>query len=188
MTNKYKIIAICGKAGAGKDTLLRAIADKFQVHEIVSCTTRPKREGEVEGVNYYFISSDEFLKKVLNDDMLEATSFNGWFYGTMKQGLDENGWNIGVFNPEGIEYLCANPDVEVEVFYLSVSNKTRMLRQLNREDNPDVYEIVRRFSADEEDFKNLPFKHNVLFNEEESEISLAMHAVASFAGLQVKSN
>ena len=44
----YKIIAICGKAGSGKDTLMKNVVAAYpQLHEIVSCTTRPKREGEV---------------------------------------------------------------------------------------------------------------------------------------------
>ena len=58
--NKVKVIALFGKAGSGKDTILRALVkvdpDKF--NEIVSCTTRPPREGEQEGVNYHFLTID----------------------------------------------------------------------------------------------------------------------------------
>lgn len=56
--NKYKIVAIMGKAGAGKDTLLRECLalDPNKLHEIISCTTRPPREGEREGVNYYYLT------------------------------------------------------------------------------------------------------------------------------------
>ena len=60
--SKYKVIAICGKSAAGKDTLLQAMLNVLgnEVHEIISHTTRPPREGEVEGKNYYFTTIVEF--------------------------------------------------------------------------------------------------------------------------------
>ena len=87
--NKVKVIALFGKAGSGKDTILRALVkvdpDKF--NEIVSCTTRPPREGEQEGVNYHFLTIDQFTEKVLNGDMLEATEFIDWHFGTAVSSL-----------------------------------------------------------------------------------------------------
>lgn len=54
----YKIIALIGKAGSGKDTILKEILkqEPIKYNEIISCTTRPKREGEIDGVNYYFLT------------------------------------------------------------------------------------------------------------------------------------
>lgn len=55
----YKIIALIGKAGAGKDTILREIIkNNSDLHEMISCTTRPKREGEVDGVNYFYLTPE----------------------------------------------------------------------------------------------------------------------------------
>ena len=55
----YKIIALIGKAGAGKDTILREIIKSNpDLHEMISCTTRPKREGEVDGVNYFYLTPE----------------------------------------------------------------------------------------------------------------------------------
>ena len=66
-----------GKAGAGKDTLLRECLALYpgQYHEIVSCTTRPPREGEVDGVNYHFLTSEEFAERLEDGRMIEATIF-----------------------------------------------------------------------------------------------------------------
>ena len=161
--NDKLIVAIVGKAGSGKDALARQLATIPTVNNIVSCTTRPMRQGEQEGKSYYFLTNEEFAEKVLNGDMLEATFFNGWHYGTMKSSLKE-GINVGVFNPEGWDCLIEAPIPGVAIlgYYLYCDDKERLLRQLNREDYPDVHEIIRRFNADEEDFAVLDPRLKIL--------------------------
>lgn len=150
------IVCLVGKSGSGKDTLAHKLTERVGWHNVVSCTTRPKREYEVEGKDYYFVSDEEFAQKVLNGDLLEATYFNTWHYGTMKSSL-KDGINVGVWNPEGYDCLREStrydPDIKLLAYYLQCEDKTRLLRQLNREEHPDVHEIVRRFSTDEEDFE-----------------------------------
>ena len=152
----YKIIAIMGEAGTGKDSLMQAILKlKPMFHEIISCTTRPMRQGEAEGVNYYYYTPEQFGDRVLHDEMLECTVFNDWFYGTSYDSVRSDCVNIGVFNPTGVESLMARPDVDLKVIRVVAEDKTRLLRQLNREEYPDVREIVRRFNADWMDFDGI---------------------------------
>lgn len=152
----YKIIAIMGEAGTGKDSLMQEILKlKPEFHEIISCTTRPMREGEAEGVNYYYYTPEQFGDRVLHDEMLECTVFNDWFYGTSYDSVRSDCINIGVFNPTGVESLLARPDVDVKVVRVVAEDKTRLIRQLNREEWPDVREIVRRFNADWMDFDGI---------------------------------
>lgn len=148
------IVALMGKAGAGKDTLLNKICAEYpEYHKIVSCTTRPMRDNEKEGEDYHFLSVSQFIEKVMNGDMLEATEFNGWHYGTMKSSLID-GINIGVFNPEGYDCLTQIPmkDVKIIGIYIRCNDKERLIRQLNREFEPNVKEIIRRYQTDEDDF------------------------------------
>jgi guanylate kinase len=180
----YKIIAIIGKAGSGKDTILQKVLEKdCTLHEIVSCTTRPPREGEIDGINYFFLDPETFGDKVLKGEMLEATCFNDWFYGTGFESLRSDIWNIGVFNPAGIESLLHNKNVDVHVFYVQASDKTRLLRQLNRESDPDVNEIIRRFRADMLDFdgEELDFRYEDIINETESDLSLGIKKILELA-------
>lgn len=155
MSEKYTIIALMGKAGSGKDTIMRALlkqpAFKGAV-PIVSCTTRPRREKEQNGVDYHFLTNEEFTNKILSGDMLEATVFNDWCYGTSLENLSKDKVNIGVFNPEGVGLLRGNSNINLKLIYIEANDKDRLLRQLNREKNPDVHEIIRRYSADEMDF------------------------------------
>ena len=162
---RYQVVAFIGPAGAGKDTVMKKVVEKCpHLHEIVSCTTRPPREGEVHGVNYFYLTPEEFSDRVLHGEMLEASCFNDWFYGTGYESLRSDCINVGVFNPEGIESMLAHPGVDVKVFYVRASDKQRMMRQLNREENPDVSEIIRRFKADMIDFEDIDFDHEDLYN------------------------
>ena len=170
----YKIIAILGEAGAGKDTVMREVVKRVPgLHEIISCTTRPMREG----VNYFYLTKEAFAEKVINGEMLEATNFNDWFYGTSLQSLDESVINIGVFNPAGIEALLSSPVVDVTVYRVCASDKNRLLRQLNREENPNVREIIRRFKADDEDFLDLEFQYVELKNDTYDDFELAVKTI-----------
>lgn len=174
----YKIIALIGKAGSGKDTMMHKVLERNpNLHEIVSCTTRPRREGEVEGVNYFYLTPEQFGDKVLHDEMLEATCFNDWFYGTSYESLRSDVVNIGVFNPAGIESLLERRDVTVHIFYVTASPKNRLLRQLNREKEPDVDEIIRRYKADEIDFADLNFEYDVLYNEIYEDLNAGVEAI-----------
>ena len=161
MENKIKIVALYGKAGAGKDRFLQEIMknEPGLCHEIVSCTTRPPREGEINGVNYHFLTVEEFTQKVLNGDMLEATEFRAWWYGTPLLSLDPDKVNIGVFNPAGMVAIKEDPRLDVIPVKVEASDKVRLMRQLNREDSPDVAEIIRRYQTDEKDFREYEAEH-----------------------------
>ena len=104
--------------------------------------------------------------------MLEYAVFNNWFYGTSYDSvLNDNIINIGVFNPTGVKSLLARSDCNVIVFWIKCNDKTRLLRQLNREENPNVREVVRRFQADYNDFDDLnDISYRVLENNNEEDL------------------
>lgn len=167
MTNKYNIVAIFGPSGSGKDALLSAIQNKDpNLIRKISHTTRPPREGEVEGKDYYFLSTDEFLKK----EFLEKQLFNGWWYGTSIEELaPAPAINIGIFNIKGINQIFEKKDktnIAILPIYISCSDKYRLIHQLQRETDPNISEIIRRFQADEKDFKDIPFSYSFVYNNE----------------------
>lgn len=170
---KYKILALFGPSASGKDTIAKQIVLDYPslASNIVSCTTRPKRDYEKHGIDYYFISEEAFTKHVLNGDMLEATCFREWFYGTPLWALSTNKVNIGVFNPEGIRILCDDPRIKILPVLVCASDKIRLLRSLDRENNPDCEEICRRFLADKKAFQNIDFNYESLENETDQKIS-----------------
>ena len=174
-----KIFALIGESGAGKDRLAKLLVRKHPAvfHEIVSCTTRPKRENEKDGIDYYFLSENQFMEYITDSKMLEYTNFKNWYYGTLLNSLSKTKINIGVFNPAGIRNLLKNTNIEVTVYQLKVEPKQRLIRQLTRESNPDVDEIIRRYGTDKEDFTNLDFERIELPNETLDDLKLAEETI-----------
>ena len=102
-------------------------------------------------MEYHFLTYKEFAAA----HFLETASFNGWHYGTRYEDLVSDNVNVGVFNPTGLNSLAAQKDlIDLTIVYVKASDKTRLLRQLNREEEPNVHEIVRRFYTDEADFQD----------------------------------
>lgn len=176
----YKIIALCGKSGAGKDSLMIAIFSHLEkyLNPIISHTTRPKREKEIADKSYHFVSEDEFLTLIDENKMLETTNFNNWYYGTSIDSLSNDKINIGVFNPDGIMSLLEDDRIELEIYYITAKGKTRLIRQLNREENPDVDEIIRRYDADEIQFQKMNnIKCNIMVNETFSDYTIIVDSI-----------
>ena len=176
--DKYKIIALYGESGSGKDTLLREAIKIYgdKIHKIVGSTTRPPRTGEENGVAYHFLTNEEFTMQVLNCDMFEAANFRGWYYGTNINDLDKNKINIGVFNTVSLDIILKDDRFEVIPIYISTTPKTALIRALKREESPDVDEIIRRYQTDKKDFEIFFDEHPTLpnyylLNEEEDSLS-----------------
>ena len=171
--DKYKIIALFGKSGVGKDTLQKYLIKKIPNSQgIVSCTTRPKRDYEQDGKDYHFLTDSQFAIDVGNCNMLEATSFRGWFYGTRIDALDKSKINIGVFNLEGMKCLLEDNRLEILPIHIIVPDKVRLIRSLNREKNPDCKEICRRFLSDEKDFEEELDFFSLIYDNSKQKITL----------------
>ncbi len=84
MRSKGQLLVVSGPSGAGKGTVCKALIEKNPIWISVSCTTRKPRVGEIEGINYYFLEKEEFLKKIDSEDFLEYAEVYGNFYGTPK--------------------------------------------------------------------------------------------------------
>lgn len=93
-----KLIVVSGPSGVGKDTIVNKYLESHKEDQLsISMTSRSMREGEVNGVNYYFKTKEEFEKAIIDGDLLEYTLYNGNYYGTPKSEIEErlkNGINV----------------------------------------------------------------------------------------------
>jgi len=123
-----KLFVISGSSGVGKGTVIKEFMNKHPEFKLsISCTTRGMRDGETDGVNYFFLSKEEFQKCIDNDEFLEWAEFSGNHYGTKKEFVNkclERGENLileidtkGALNvkkimPEAILIFIAPPSIE----------------------------------------------------------------------------
>ena len=81
--NKGTLLVLSGSSGVGKGTIIAQVLEKRpELYLSVSCTTRAPRPGEVDGVNYYFISREEFQTRIERGEFLEYAEYVGNYYGT----------------------------------------------------------------------------------------------------------
>jgi guanylate kinase len=87
---KGKLTVVSGPSGSGKTTIARKLMDLLPTLEFsVSATTRPKRPGEAEGRDYYFLTRDMFLQRVAHGEFVEWEELFGNLYGTLKAEIEE---------------------------------------------------------------------------------------------------
>lgn len=180
-----KIVALFGEAGVGKDYIQKKIMEtdfgKENLSEIISCTTRPPREGEIDGVHYHFIpTAAEFFTGNNLYHMIEFANFRDWWYGTRDIDLSPDKINIGVFNIIGIKEILKNDNIDCLPIRISANKKIRLIRQLTREIDPDCDEIIRRFLVDEKDFLRLPFSNYKVVTNNIDEIDPVLEDIISY--------
>lgn len=149
------MIVLLGKSGVGKSEIAKSIASKGY-KMIVSFTTRPMREGEVDGLDYHFITEDEFFYSRVNGVFAEWAAYNTihgkWYYGSSI--LDYTRKSVITLTPDGLRQVlaCTKNNDRFSIFpVLLTANADVVNERLHkRGDDPD--EIARRMSADDTDF------------------------------------
>ena len=159
-----KIFCVMGKSATGKDTIYQKLLNesKLDLKRIIPYTTRPIREGEVEGREYHFCTEEDVLKLEQEGRIVELRAYNTvygiWKYFTVNDGdirLDkENYLLIGTLEAytKIRDYFGAD---KVLPIYIEVEDGERLLRAIEREKSQDVpkyEEMCRRFLADAKDF------------------------------------
>ena len=178
------VLALIGQTSAGKDALLNSVlAADPQSHRIVSCTTRPPREKEIDGFDYYFLSTPDIKGEISQGKFLELTSFNGWFYGTRITDLSEYRINVGVFNPAGVLNLLKRKDIDLRVVEVQADEELRKKRYLNRDSKCDIKELERRFEADKKDFEFLGFDRVIITNNSKEDFEINTNKIVHWLEL-----
>ena len=142
-----KRIIIVGKGGSGKDHMRKKL-EEAGFRYCISHTTRPPRDGEINGKDYYFISPDAAADEYINNDKFyEYVIFNEWIYGTSKDEFYTS--NLFIMTPSGLANMKQEDRIESCVVYLDIEESIRKIRLLSRNDADTV---DRRLGADTQDF------------------------------------
>ena len=158
-----KLYVVMGKSSTGKDTIYKELKVKTDLKSIVMYTTRPMREGETDGREYYFVSDEAALDYEKKDKIIEIRKYNTihgvWKYFTLDDGQiiqeSDNKYLIIATLEAYKKYISYYGKEMIIPIYIEVDDKTRIHRAISREDTqvyPKYAEMCRRFLADEEDF------------------------------------
>ena len=150
------LLVLSSPSGAGKTTITRRLLDRDPLLTLsISVTTRPKRPGEVDGADYYFVAPAEFERMVRNGELLESALVFGHSYGTPKKPVEEalrRGRDV-VFDIDwqGTQQLAQNaPDDLVSIFVLPPSIEELALRLRSRAQDSDEVVASRMAKAADE--------------------------------------
>ncbi|WP_294719396.1 guanylate kinase [Prevotella sp.] len=123
-----RLITITGPSGAGKDTVARMLSDIGGYKVICSYTTRPKREGEIDGVEHHFVKKCD----VPHDKMLTYTQYGGYEYWTTIDQVTDKA--IYVIDEDGLITLCEKfSNIKLFKIYVSAEEGTRLCRGVSHE-------------------------------------------------------
>ncbi|MRI59373.1 MAG: guanylate kinase [Epsilonproteobacteria bacterium] len=150
MFKKGSLLVLSGPSGAGKSTLIKEVLSKVEnVYFSISTTTRPMREGERDGVDYYFVSKEEFEKEIEEGLFLEWANVHGNYYGTslkpVMRALDEGKLVLFDIDVQGFETLMRSSlrDLVTSVF-VTTPSMSELRRRLELRGSDDEQTIQKR--------------------------------------------
>jgi len=165
-----KLIVISGPSGAGKTTLIRKVIQKIPTLTFsVSATTRPIREGEIESIDYFFVSSEEFSDLIRNDAFIEWAKVHGNLYGTLKnqiKELIEKGKNIVLDIDEQGANQIKKKEIPALFIYILPPSLKELKKRLKERDTEHIKEIDRRLQSAKEQITSKGFYDYVIINDD----------------------
>lgn len=173
-----KLVVISGPSGVGKGTLVNMLRKRYQedgkkLYVSISCTTRLPRDGEVDKVHYFFISEEEFQKRLLENDFIEHNCYGtGKYYGTPKglvvDYLDQGYDVILEIDINGYKQVKEKYPDCIGIFIMppSIEDLENRLRNRGTEDEET---IQKRLKTAREEMEGRFIYENIIVNEEKKE-------------------
>lgn len=191
MTDKKgKLFVVTGPSGVGKGTILNKFFEnnKKNVFYSVSMTTRKPRPVEINGVDYLFVSEEEFKKAVLNDEFLEWAEYSGNYYGTNKKiVLDKlnNGINVILeIETNGAKKIMDKFPNCITIFFLPPTPED-LEKRLRGRQTEDEASIQKRLSAYKKELTILDrYKYNIV----NDEVEIAYNKLQSVYDYEISNN
>lgn len=184
--NKGAVLLISGPSGCGKSSLLKEVYKSIQNYYFsISTTTREPRSGEQNGVDYFFVSKEDFEKDIKNGNFLEYAQVHGNYYGTslkpIKKALSEGKLVIFDIDVQGFEQVIANDDlkkVTTTVFITTPSLKI-LEDRLNGRGTDSVEVIQKRISNAKKEIEYIHKYDYFIVNDDLQEAAKQLVSVAN---------
>lgn len=152
------MLVLVGRSCTGKNTVQEILVNEYGMDKVVTCTSRPPRDGEVDGVDYHFIDANEMVDMYCNNEIAEITKYDvasgeTWYYGSLTKDYEDSDNKVIILNPDGLRSI-RKQHLPAFVIEITSTDNEILSRQVERGDDPD--EAARRFDQDKLDFSDLP--------------------------------
>lgn len=154
------MIVLVGESASGKSSIERYFVDYYKYNKVISYTTRSPRPNEVDGVDYHFISVEEFKKLKEEGFFAETAKYNDWNYGTAKEDCTDD--KVVVLTPHGLRQISKINGINVISFYINVPRRDRLIKILQRGDS--IEEAYRRSLSDVGQFDGIEDEVDYVIN------------------------
>lgn len=169
------LLIISGKSGSGKSALQDYIEKRTDFKRVVTVTTRPKRVNEIDGKDYFFFDSRDFINAAANQDFIETEVYNGWNYGTLKNSIHKDELQVIILTPSSLERFipyAKERKIEFMSVYLDVDDESRIAKSYAERE--DIDEVNKRFERDAINHKNInKDNYNLIIDNHNFRYSLA---------------
>lgn len=186
------VLVLSGPSGAGKSSLIHKIIDEIgECYFSISTTTRPMREGEVDGVDYHFVDEEEFKKEIEEDQFLEYAVVHGNYYGTslkpVKKALSEGKLVIFDIDVQGNSAINSRlGDITTSVF-ISPPTLSELKKRLENRQTDAKEVIERRIQMAKREIQRVSEYEYLLINDDLDKAAEKLRLIATVARLK-KSN
>lgn len=148
MVHNIGMIILVGASASGKTEVAKLLAKRYGIVKAITTTTRSMRVGERDGVDYFFITKEEFLKRKASNNFVETTQYNGNYYGCSKSQIEDT--KAVIVDPNGLKSFLKLNNPSVVTFYLHASDDVRAKRMRSRGDLESS--IASRLEGDKVEF------------------------------------
>ena len=161
------MIILIGPSASGKTEIAKLLIRYYGFRKFVTTTTRTMRPGEINNIDYHFISVDDFKKDIEDNSFIEYVTYNSNYYGTYKSEIDDD--KVLIVEPKGLSSFLALNDPRIISFYINSPKEVRKQRMIERQDNPE--DIKKRLDFDDNYFEEAKSKvHQIIENDGEQNL------------------
>lgn len=192
-SNKGAILILSGPSGCGKSTLLKeAYKEINNYYFSISTTTRSIREGEKDGVDYYFVSKEEFEKDIANGDFLEYANVHGNYYGTslkpILNALEKSKLVIFDIDVQGHEIVQKKLKNLITSVFITTPSLKQLEQRLNNRSTDSKEIIQKRITNAKEEIKSFLTYDYLIVNDNLQEASKQLVCIANIARIKSQLN